>query len=622
LETAGEALAQLGFDTRREKIAPNGNFGAAGGGSFAFNESTQLSLLGAMRITNTWESNEELRRRYATSDGQTLFANSAATRNVTDRLGTLTGFLNATLTFGEGQRIQATSMLLRQSSDQTQVEDGFKDSPTDIARDTELEWNENSLISNQLSGENYFSNFNDLSLTWQITDARAARESPAKRSYTYFNSQGQYFFLPTTGGNQIAYEDLDDASREYRVGASMPWSVSENSAVTFSAGIGRLERDRQSDLRRFLFSPNSNSVITPDILRRPLNDILTPQNIGPNGFQLVEVTRTLDNYVGSQSLDSVFVNADWMFGEHWRFVGGVRRENNDQFISTFDIATPNLGRVNATSKAVKWLPALATTYSFAEGQQQLRFSYGRSVSRPDFREYSPAPFLDPILDIESFGNAKLKPTGINNFDLRWERYFDGDESVSAALFYKEFDLPIERVSVAGTGGLLSYENAESARNIGIELEGFLRLGRVNDALQDFFVSANTSVLQSTVKLGAAGAAQTTQSRPLQGQSKYLVNMQLGYKPDDGKWEATALYNDAGRRIARVSSFPLPDIYETPFHQLDFTARYRFADEWTMGFRLKNLLDQSVEYTQGGLPTRRYKSGREFGFSIEWAPEFR
>ena len=620
LEAAGEALARIGFDTRRENIGPNGNFSASGGTGFEFDNGMRFGLLGAVRNTHGWDTRAESRRRYGRSNAG-IFVTSEIERAATERQSDLTGFLNGSLRFDSNHKLQFTSMVLRQSSDQTQVDAGYTDTPNELVQNYELEWIENSLISNQLSGEHLFSTLGDLNLNWQVTDARAGRDSPAKRQYVYLLNGGEYRLSLGSDGNQTIYEKLNDASREYRLGLSIPWAMSDESFFTFTSGLGRVERDRESSLRRFVFSARSAAVLGPEIGRLRPDQIFSPQNIGPNGFQLAEITRTLDNYIASQALNSLFLNVDWSFGEHWRVVGGVRREDNDQQVSTFDIATPATGRIEAGSKLAKWLPALGATYIFDESQQQIRSSFGRSVSRPDFREYSPAPFTDPILDIESSGNPLLVPTQIDNFDLRWERYFDGEESIAAGLFYKQFDLPIERVTVPGTGGLLSYENAERATNVGVELEGFLRLGRFNPALDNFFVSANLSGIKSKVELGSAAAVQTSRTRPLQGQSKYLANVQFGYKPESGPWEATGLYNVAGRRISQVGAFGFADVYEEPFHQLDLTARYRFASEWTFGVRLKNLLDETVEFTQSGLPTRLYKPGREIGFSIEWAPIF-
>jgi outer membrane receptor protein involved in Fe transport len=621
LEAAGEALAGLGFNTRREKLGPDANFSVAGGKGWQFNE-VKFSLLGAVRQATRWDTHDERRRSYGASDSSNSVLVSDIARAVTERSGALTGFVNGVVSNGAGQRLQATSMVLRQSLDQTQIDQGYKESPDDVTRSTELEWNENSLIFNQLGGEHYFANAHDLGLTWQIADGRAARKNPAKRRYIYQRIAGEYFLSRGSDGNQIVYENLADASREYRVGFTLPWTVNDSVGVTFSGGVGHLEKDRTSDLRRFTLSARSSAVTAPAIGRLSPDEIFSPNNIGANGYQLAEITRSLDNYLAAQSLDALFLNADWVFGEQWRVNAGLRHERNDQKVSTFDIATPTTGRVEGGVAANSWLPALAGTYIFDDAQQQLRLSYGRSVSRPDFREYSPAPFLDPILDIESFGNPRLQPSKIDNLDFRWERYFDGDENISAALFYKRFDKPIERVSVAGTGGLLSYENAASARNVGVELEGFMQLERFAPILQNYFIAANFALIKSTVDLGRAGLIQTSRNRPLQGQSNYLTNLQVGYKPAQSAWQATLLYNVAGRRISQVGAIGLADIFEEPFHQLDITSKYTVAPSWSINLRLKNILNQTVDFTQGGASTRRYKPGREFGFSIEWTPSIK
>src|SRR5690606_2719065 len=105
--------------------------------------------------------------------------------------------------------------------------------------------------------------------------------------------------------------------------------------------------------------------------------------------------------------------------------------------------------------------------------------------------------------------------------------------------------------------------------------------------------------------------QTTDDRPLQGQSPYVTNLQIGYAPADGRIEATLLYNVFGKRISEVGIQGNPDIYEQPVDQLDFVFSYAFAEHWTMKFRARNLLDPGVEYTQDDEIARRYRRGREF-----------
>ena len=59
------------------------------------------------------------------------------------------------------------------------------------------------------------------------------------------------------------------------------------------------------------------------------------------------------------------------------------------------------------------------------------------------------------------------------------------------------------------------------------------------------------------------------SRPLQGQSPYIINAGLQYLDTDKGWGASISYNVIGRRIVIVGAAPEPDFYEAPRHVLDF-----------------------------------------------------
>ena len=618
LEAFGEGLAAKGFDTRNENIPLNGSFSGTVGGSETLGD-VEFSGLAALRYQNAWDSTEELRRKYATSNSDPLFVTSELNRVRTERNVDASGFVNLAAKIGEGHALTYTSILLRQTADQAQIDEGFTESPDQISRFTELEWVENSLLAHQLGGAHYFTALHDLALDWQVTDARANREAPAKRRYRYDLSNNQFEFSRGSDGNDYVFEDLDDDSTEYRLGAQMPFSYGENWFVNYSAGVSALTKDRASDLRRFKFNVVGSSVLNPVLLRQSLGNILTPANIGPNGFEVTEITRSLDNYNAEQTVDAYYFAVDAAYAELWRLVVGARYERNEQDVSTFDITNLSQGAITAGLRENDWLPSVAITYTI-NPESQFRFGYSRTLSRPDFRELSPAPFTDPILDIESSGNPDLEQTQLDNLDLRYEYYRTSEEVYSLGVFYKKFDKPIERISVAGTGGILSYDNAESANNYGVELDGFKRLDFISEDWESFFVSANAAYIKSEVELGAAGLIQTSRNRPLQGQSEYLVNLQLGYKPvEQDRLEATLLFNVFGERIAQVGVLGLPDIYETPFNQVDFTLKYKFAPQWQVGLRLRNLLDDEVEFAQGGKPFRLYSPGREVGFSIEWRP---
>ena len=224
-----------------------------------------------------------------------------------------------------------------------------------------------------------------------------------------------------------------------------------------------------------------------------------------------------------------------------------------------------------------------------------------------------------MLDLETIGNPDLEPSDLSHYDLRLEHYFSYSESLSMGAFLKNIDAPIERIQVPGTGNLLSFANAQSARNYGFEFDYLNGLGVIDERLRNFYSAANFSWIESNIKLGVANDIQTTSSRPLQGQSKYVVNLQLGHRSEGGRSDATLLYNVSGRRISEVGIFGAPDIYEQPFDALDFNWRYRIGAGWMFKFKLRNLLDSRVQFKQGAETTRVYRPGRSISLGIEWTP---
>src|SRR5690606_27312159 len=141
-------------------------------------------------------------------------------------------------------------------------------------------------------------------------------------------------------------------------------------------------------------------------------------------------------------------------------------------------------------------------------------------------------YTDPELDIDTIGNPDLEDTRIRNIDVRWEYYFSETDSLSVGAFDKTFENPIERLRLPGSTPLLSFATAASAHNYGIEFDACKGLGFVG--LENYDIGFNYARMQSAVELDAESASyQTTLSRAMQGQSPYVVNLQLGYDdPDD------------------------------------------------------------------------------------------
>lgn len=590
----------------------------------------RFGWVGAFRYDQGWDNVEEERQVLSTGGGE-LVVDDSRTRQRTDRNVDFSALVGVGAEFGALHRLRANWSLLRQTTDQAQVDVGYTDSdPGNVSRFTELEWIENELETWQLGGEHTFPGLHDLGMTWTYSSSQASRESPNTRDYRYDQApDGRFRYSSRSNNNQISYADLQDEVGEGIVQFKLPFSFGEASTLDFYFGGSDLNRDRDSEIRRFQFLSRGGIGNDPDVVFDPsFENVLSDPNIRPDAFVLRETTRPTDNYTASQDQTGLYANVDVNWEGRFRATLGARREKNEQTVTTFQLGDPDFTPIVSTLDDDDTLPSATATW-FIDEESQLRFAYSGTVSRPDFRELSPAPFTDPVLDVESIGNPDLVQADIANYDVRYEYYFSPSEVASVALFYKDFENPIEKLQIPSTGNVVSFFNARSATDWGIELDWYRSLGFVGGWLGDdasslwdsLFLAANYAWIESDVDVAGLDLALTNDSRPLQGQSPYVANLQLGYQHPEGRRELTLLFNRAGKRIAQVGVQGLPDVYEQPVNQLDFTWLERLNEEWALKLRLRNLLDPDVEFTQGDEFVRRHSRGREVLFTVEWTPTF-
>lgn len=625
LERYGEDVAASGYGVNRETLGPDMGLSASIGNRWNIGETSKFGFTAAVRYNQAWDRNEEVRRTFQASSAGLEPADELAIDD-TRRNIDFSAFLNLGYEINPQHRFNATSVLLRQSEDRVKLSEGIQDEQE--ARFTELRWTENQLFAQQLGGNHVFPAAHDLSLDWQYTWARATRDEPDTRKYRYDrDSDGVLSFSPRSDSNQITWAELDDYQRDLNIKGKLPFDFS-TATLDVSFGGERLERERDASLRSFSFSASGPRARDPAILALPVDQVLSPQNIGEDGFVLTESTLPTDNYAARQDLTAFFLGIDANIAQKYRIALGARREKNDQAVTTFSLSNPDAPPVVAGENANSTLPAAAFTWAYSE-DAQLRASYSKTLSRPDFRELSPAPYLDPLLDVQVIGNPDLITADIRNYDLRWEYYFSPVESFSVGAFLKEFENPIEKTRLPGSGVLLSLDNAQSARNYGVEFDISKGLEFVADwpgfrhvhgDWANWSVGFNYARIKSSIQLDPLDASfQTNLDRPMQGQSPYVANVQIGHQAGDGSREATLLYNVSGRRIAAVGVAGQPDIYEEAFRQLDFQYRRNLGDDWSFKLRLRNLLDPAVRYTQGPETTREYRKGRALMLSLEWKP---
>jgi outer membrane receptor protein involved in Fe transport len=284
-------------------------------------------------------------------------------------------------------------------------------------------------------------------------------------------------------------------------------------------------------------------------------------------------------------------------------------------VTTFDQFQPDAKPTLAKLDNVDLLPAATATFKVLE-DFQLRGGYSRTLNRPDLRELSPSQYNDLETNSRYVGNPALKRARIDNYDARVEWYLSADETFSVGGFYKSFQTPIEMTLVATTDQLYMPINSKSAQLKGLEFDGRKRFNFIDDALETFYFAGNLSLIDSTVHV-------LGHTRPLQSQSPWVVNAQLGWDdslPGGTGTVVTLLYNVAGKRMRAVGDpdSHTPDQYEMPFHRLDLVASQEFKHGWRLGGRVQNMLNPTQIWKQGDIVVRSFKRGVDFAVSVAWS----
>jgi hypothetical protein len=545
---------------------------------------------------------------------------------------TLGGLLSLGWEMGDAHEIHATTMLARSSDGEDRQYEGFNRDLGDNIRITRLRWVERQSLVQQVTGRHHLSKW--LEPEWRYTFSHATRLEPDQREYRYDEegTTGRSLLSDRPEGNAIFDSRLLDVAHDGWMALAVPVGTGK-----VQLGAQLIKRDRGVNTRRYSFQQSGPIAQDQDVLALPPEQIFTPDNIDPDGFQFDETTRQTDNYSATQRLMAGWVLADLALGEltdrpgadAFRLLFGARVERSVQRVETFQLFNPAQVPVVAELDTLDVLPSASLTASFGrmrtkldgsdDGRPfQVRASYARTVSRPDFRELSPASFNDVTGGRETFGNPDLQRALIDHADVRFEWYPTRGEVVSVGGFYKHFTDPVETVIVVSAQHSRTWANADSAYTAGAELD-FRKTGRgLGPFLERTFISGNVAVVASRVKLDEGSGIQTSDERALQGQAPWVVNVQMGWDWAERGHSVWLSYNVAGPSIFEVGALGSPDIYDQSVHRLDLTGQVGLGRGMFLRLRARNLADQAVVRTQGDIELERVREGVSFLGTFGWS----
>lgn len=473
--------------------------------------------------------------------------------------------------------------------------------------------NQRSLYSGQLEGEHQLT-AGGIRLRWNGNMAYNSKSQPDLRTSAYFRSKGTDLpFEHNDDDTRRFFSQLKDFSYGANGSLSIPFNLGAEKQ-TFKVGGSTLIRIRDFRSRILRYEPAIAARFDASKNQLPYNEIFAPGNIAVDGFKLLDFTNNQDKYFGASAVNGMFGMFDNKFGEITRLIWGVRVENFQQFLTTKDVTAKRV-----VVETEKWdvLPSLNFTIS-PSAKHNFRLSASRTIARPEFREIAPFAFFDYEVNYAVNGNPDLKRSAILNGDIRYEWYPRGGEAVTIGAFYKRFDDPIElRLNPSSVLDRRNYEyaNADKAYSVGAEFEVRKGLDFISSNLEVFDVFANLTYIYSKVTLastsGTGGVSST--SRPLQGQSPYLVNLGLQYNSKNTLWNGSLLYNRVGQRVALVgiNDLGFPDIYERPRDQVDLQlARKIFNKRGEVKITWADLLNPAYYFYENTDQKKAYNGGTD------------
>ncbi len=479
---------------------------------------------------------------------------------------------NITLQLGNNSKISFKNMLNVNTANYTTLRTGkdFESNSVtgDNVRATELAFKANTFFNTQLSGEHnikkfavklhWFGSFNILDQ--YIPDQRRIQynqDDPTNPNSPYSLLIGASKSSQKSGSRYYGF--LNDYV--YTAGADMDKDfLINNLQQTIKGGYFFQVKDRLFDSRPFaIYLPSDN----PALRHLGADQVFASGNFGTgydNMLAFNELSGSSYRYIANSILNAGFLQLDNRISDRLRAVWGLRMENFDQVIGSVNKNDPRHVYNNVTD----YLPGLNLTYKI-NPKTNFRLSASQTVIRPEFRELSTFQFYDFDLGATVAGNTALVRTKVSNFDLRYEIYPRGGELITMGLFYKYFKNPIEAYFNVGSGGASTYNfiNADEANSFGVEIE-FRKKMDFNPLFKNFTIQGNISYIYNRVT-----SKSTAITRPMQGQSPYLLNAGIQYDLEKYGINTTLLFNQIGRRIVFVGGSDQPPIWENPRPVLDF-----------------------------------------------------
>ena len=444
-------------------------------------------------------------------------------------------------------------------------------------------------------------------IEWKVSPTLSTVLDKDHRTTAFqITQEGDAIIAPSSSGYpQRVWRDLIEFNIANQINVLKKYTIKDKPAkLKFGGSMTYKFRDFELDY--YIFTSTNPVVPNGDA-----NNLLSTENIWTPetqaGTHLVfgNLYQSANSYEGEQRIYAGYFSNEFELFKNLKSVLGLRTElfqsyytgqnqsgteifNNDIIIDNFDI-----------------YPSANLIYSLNENSN-LRSSYSKTTARPSFKEASRAQIYDAISDRLFIGNLDLKPSYIDNIDLRYEVFGDKGDIIAFSGFYKTFKDPIELTFFASAPNQLTTRNLGSAEVYGAEFEIRKPLNFISDEVKKWRFSLNASLIKSSLEMfedeynnrlnAARDGESISRTRDLQGQSPFLINSNIEFLNEDTGFQYGLFYNVQGRTLEVVGTGIVPDVYTVPFHSLNFNLTKYLDDDGksSISIKAKNILNSKKE----------------------------
>ena len=468
-----------------------------------------------------------------------------------------------------------------------------------------IQYTQRSVTNLLLNGQHNIEN--GWNVDWKISPTLATVLDKDHRTTAFqITQEGDAIIAPSSSGYpQRVWRDLFEFNLANQVNFLKKYTLKDKPAkLKFGGGMTYKFRDFELDY--YIFT-STNPVVPNGQANNLLltENIWTPETQAGTHLVFGNLYQSANSYEGEQRIYSGYFSNEFELIENLKSVVGIRTE---LFQSYYTGQNQSGSQVFYNEKIIDNFdiyPSANLILSLNENSN-LRSSFSKTTARPSFKEASRAQIYDAISDRLFIGNLDLKPSYIDNLDMRYEIFGDKGDIIAFSGFYKTFKDPIELTFFASAPNQLTARNLGAAKVYGAEFEIRKPLNIISDDVRKWRFSLNASLIKSSLEMfedeynnrlnAARDGESISRTRDLQGQSPFLINSNIEFLNEETGFQYGLFYNVQGRTLEVVGTGIVPDVYTVPFHSLNFNLK-KFLDndgKSSISIKAKNILNSKKE----------------------------